>query len=397
MLGWELNANHYRTVHLAARYDDELEWFRHGVANPALGIAQRLQIHSSTAREWIRVGHALRDLCLVDAAFSANELSYAKVRILTRWADPDNEAQFLALAHERSAARLTTAIAQALDQADDDGDERDSLLYQCRRLSSYTDGDGMTIIRVALPPAAAKPILAAVDELVRRIAQTPAATDPAVGKQNGVASDPPADASDRRSVASDLTEGGGNAPADGSPLTRSLRELQQRWQPNATETPAFPSLAQQRADAFGVLFLDLNIKLTTEVVLHVRGDGNTLDDGTPLTNNAITRRLDGAFIRLLIHDAERHPVNVSSRRRHPSTKQKRFVMETHDHECVDCESTDLLELDHNPPYHQTKHTITDELEPRCAPCHRAHHRHDGHVSAHEGKPVAIDSASAPPV
>jgi hypothetical protein len=43
---------------------------------------------------------------------------------------------------------------------------------------------------------------------------------------------------------------------------------------------------------------------------------------------------------------------------------------------VDCQSTDLLELDHNPPFERTGRTLTHELEPRCAPCHRARHRHD---------------------
>ena len=46
-------------------------------------------------------------------------------------------------------------------------------------------------------------------------------------------------------------------------------------------------------------------------VIHVRGDGVTFDDGTPTTNHAVLRRLDESFIRLLIHDAERRPVNAS--------------------------------------------------------------------------------------
>ena len=81
-----------------------------------------------------------------------------------------------------------------------------------------------------------------------------------------------------------------------------------------------------------------------------------------------------AAINKLLHDAERRPINASSRRRHPTTRQKRVVMETHRHECVDCQSTDLLELDHNPSFEQTGRTVTHELEPRCAPCHRARHR-----------------------
>jgi hypothetical protein len=42
-------------------------------------------------------------------------------------------------------------------------------------------------------------------------------------------------------------------------------------------------------------------------------------------------------------------------------------METHGHECVDCQSLDMLELDHNPLYLQTRRTITEELEPRTVP------------------------------
>lgn len=264
--------------------------------------------------------------------------------------------------------------------------------------TTRTDGDGMTIVRVVLPPSVAKPVVAAVDELVRRIAGTPldSSADPAadadcrprvISASTERDEDPPADASDRPTVA-DQSQGVGPSPharrcADDS-LPATLRELRQRWQPAAEDDWTIPSLAQQRADAFVALFLGLPIELNTEVVVHVRGDGTTFDDGTPTTNHAVLRQLDRAFIRLLIHDAERRPINASSRRRHPSTRQKRVVMEAHRHECVDCQGTDLLELDHNPPYHQTRHTVTGELEPRCAPCHRARHRFDeetGHTRA----------------
>ncbi len=157
-------------------------------------------------------------------------------------------------------------------------------------------------------------------------------------------------------------------------MTEQLRQLKQRWQP-ADDGFWIPTLAQQRADAFVLLFLGRNIELVTEIVIHIRGDGTTFDDGTPITDNAVCRQLDHAFIRAMIHDSRRRPIDASNRRRHPTTRQKRVVLETHNHECVDCQATDLLELDHNPPYQQTRHTITTELEPRCAPCHRARHRH----------------------
>ena len=85
-LGSEINANHYKIVRLAAQYDTDREWHAQGLKSPAHAIAHALDIHTSTAHEWVRVGHALSVLPLVDTAFASNELSYAKTRIVTRWA-----------------------------------------------------------------------------------------------------------------------------------------------------------------------------------------------------------------------------------------------------------------------------------------------------------------------
>ena len=381
-LGWQINANQYKAVHLAAQYDDEHQWFHQGFSSAALGIARELEIHTTTAREWIRVGHSLRYLPLIDAAFAANDISYAKTRTLTRWADQDNEQQLLDLAHDRSAERLTTAIAIAklLDHNSPDSDEaRDRRHHDARCLSSYTDGDGMVVIRVVLPPSNAKPILAAVDKLVQQIAKTPADSQHA-----------PAGASDQQRVTepqastaqSDQDAPAGTPkPASRKPFPQTLQELRQRWQPAPDDDWYFPAPWQQRADAFMALFLGIDSKLTTEVVIHIRGDGNTFDDGTPITTNAIARQLDDAYIRLLIHDVEGRPIDASNRRRHPTTRQARLVGEQHHHQCIDCGTTDLLEFDHNPPYEQTGHTITTELEPRCAPCHRARHRLEHELAA----------------
>ena len=394
-LGWEICAHQYRAVQLAARFDEEREWYWWGCRSASQWISHRLQIQPSTAREWIRVGHALRYLPRIDEAFRSGDISYAKARVLTRWADVDNEDRLLALATQRSASRLSTAIAAVLAEEGESDEERDRRLHEERSFTTWTDGDGMTVIRVVLPPSVAKPIVGAVDQLVRQIAATPV-------KPSG---DAPAGASDQPTVAAPNTESDEPAPAgasdkptvtscsrDVTTLRTTLEEMRQRWQP-AEDDWFFPTLGQQRADAFTALFLGRPVEVATEVVVHVRGDGTTFDDGTPTTNHAVLRQLDEAFIRLMIHDADRRPVNASSRRRHPTTRQKRVVMEAHRHECVDCQTTDLLELDHNPPYHQTRQTVTEELEPRCPPCHRARHRNDPTRRSRESN---ITSGNLPP-
>ena len=383
-LGWEINANQYRIVHAAARFDDEREWLRIGHRSASAWIATRLQVQTSTAAEWVRVGHALRYLPLVDTAFAAQQISYAKVRILTRWADNDNEALLLGLAQERTAGRLTVAIAKVLADGGETDAERDTRLHDARSFTTWTDGDGLTVMRIVLAPSVATPVVATIDELVRRIAETPTETPTdevnAPDAVKGVVNGKPtlsADRVDGPNVA-DPSPNVVSAPEGADSLPATLNEMRRRWQPDTCDDWVFPSLAQQRVDAFVALLLGCDVSLTTEVVVHVRGDGITFEDGTPTTSSAVLRQLDNSFIRLLIHDAERRPINASSRRRHPTTRQKRVVMETHRHECVDYQSTDLLELDHNPSYEQTGHTVTHELEPRCSPCHRARHRHGQH-------------------
>ena len=112
--------------------------------------------------------------------------------------------------------------------------------------------------------------------------------------------------------------------------------------------------------------------VVTELILHVRGDGCTLDDGTPISGSIVERLAPAAFVRVLIHDAEGRPINASSRRRHPTTRQKRVVRER-DRRCVDCGSTDLLEYDHEPDYDDSRHTVIEELRLRCATCHHKRH------------------------
>ena len=138
-------------------------------------------------------------------------------------------------------------------------------------------------------------------------------------------------------------------------------------------TDAWPSAAQQRVDALVALVRGGGAMVATEVVLHVRGDGCSLDDGTPIAGSVVERIAPDGFLRVLIHDAEGRPINASGRHRHPTARQRRVVRER-ERACVDCGSTDLLEYDHDPDFEQSHQTVVDELWLRCWRCHHARHR-----------------------
>ncbi|CAN5577243.1 hypothetical protein BH10ACT3_BH10ACT3_21500 [soil metagenome] len=120
------------------------------------------------------------------------------------------------------------------------------------------------------------------------------------------------------------------------------------------------------------------IKVETEIIIHVRGDGNTFDDGTPIAGSLVDRLAPEAFFRMMIHDAERRPINASGLHRHPTTRQKRVVAERDGHVCTvdDCTATTFLEYDHVPDYDISGRTVVDELRLICSKDHRARHERE---------------------
>lgn len=302
-------------IGLAADFADSGEWMVSNAASAAHWIAAVADIEVCTAREWIRVGRRLRSLTFIADLFEADELSYSKVRTLTRLATPDNEQQLAAIAIDVPAGALPRAIAAWLHRNSDD-QELERLQHEQRSVTWRNEPDGMVTFTARLPPLVA-------GQLISR-------------------------------------------------LTTHVMSTR----PTTTAIEQWPSLAQQHADALARLLQEGTGGLTTELIVHVRDDGASLDDGTAIPMSAVERIAPGAFIRALIHDADNRPINASAKRRHPSARQKRVVKER-DQACVDCGATSLLEYDHVPDFAQTGHTVVEELQLRCAPCHqRRHERED---------------------
>lgn len=304
-------------IGLAADFADSGEWMATGAASAAHWIAAVADIEVCTAREWVRVGRRLRSLTVVADLFEADELSYSKVRALSRVATPDNERELAAIAVDVPAGQLPRAISAWLHRTSDDR-ELERHQREQRSVSWRNEPDGMVTFTARLPPL------------------------------------------------------------DAGVLISLLSTHVMSSRPTADTLEQWPNLAQQHADALAHLLREGAGEVTTEVILHVRADGATLDDGTVLPLSVVERVAPEAFVRALIHDADNRPINASAKQRHPSTRQKRVVKER-DRVCVDCGSSTLLEYDHVPDFAETGHTLVDELQLRCAPCHRR--RHEQEVAA----------------
>jgi len=80
-----------------------LQW---GLENCAEWLHWRCDLSMSAAREKVRVAHAIKSLPVIATAFSTGELSYSKVRALTRVARSDNEESLLEFALQTTASRV---------------------------------------------------------------------------------------------------------------------------------------------------------------------------------------------------------------------------------------------------------------------------------------------------
>ena len=79
-----INAATYELLMLVRQFDERGGYIRWGLGNCAEWLAWVCDLSLTTAKEKVRVAHALKTLPLISSAFSQGELSYTKVRELTR-------------------------------------------------------------------------------------------------------------------------------------------------------------------------------------------------------------------------------------------------------------------------------------------------------------------------
>ena len=163
----------------------------------------------------------LSELSLVTAAFSSGELSYSKVRAITRVATEANEGMLVDLARAMTASHLERVVrCYRLAGADPENDTDPVDHYRNRFLSTQWNDDGSLTIRAKLPPAEGAMVIEALrraaDSLHRDRQRRPRsrsanADDVSAETSNEGGDDVSADTSDEDWAAWDLPEGDGLA------------------------------------------------------------------------------------------------------------------------------------------------------------------------------------------
>ncbi len=269
-VAWKQHANKYRQLKLLAEYDRRNGWIAHGATSCAVWWAEVCGIARNTAREQLRVARALEEVPALDAAMAEGRLSYAKVRVISRYSDVDNASELIEIADRCSAGRLGMHLA-AWRRDNSSETALSTAQYDARSMSWRVEPDGMLAFSVRLPPSDGGVVAAAVDAQVMRM----------------------------------------DAPAGAS-----LGQLRADAMLELLRSP-------QGAGAEVVVHAARNE--SGEVVA-------ALTDGTPVPNPQLAMLLCEATVRALLHDSEGKRIDASPSRRTP-TKRQRRLLEARDQTC----------------------------------------------------------------
>jgi hypothetical protein len=108
-LSAHLDAATARLLDLIREFDARADW-NTGFRSCAAWLSWRVGLDLGAARERVRVARALGTLPLMAQALARGELSYAKIRALTRVATPETEAQLLKVGRAGTACHVERIV-----------------------------------------------------------------------------------------------------------------------------------------------------------------------------------------------------------------------------------------------------------------------------------------------
>lgn len=269
-LAAHLDAATHRLLTLIRRFDDGGGWADQGALSCAHWLSWRVGLDLGAAREHVRVARALAALPLIDGALCRGQVSYSKVRALTRVATPATEPALLEMARSATASqleRICRGYRSALGHAaaGQPADEAETRWVRERE----TDA-GLVRFDIQLRPDEAA--------LVRRALEV------------------------ARSRAAD------DVPAETRPASLqradALVALCERYLAAAADGEAGPPV---------------------EIVVHVEAGGGSLDDGTPLPPRTVERLACDAAVVEVVEDSRGNVLDVGRRRRTIPTLLRRAL------------------------------------------------------------------------
>lgn len=361
-LAGHLNAANRRWLALVAEFDRRKGWNDGLTQTCAHWLNWKCGIDIGAAREKVRVANALERLPEIGAAMARGELSYSKVRALTRVACPATEQLLLSIALYGTAHHVETVVRQFRRVQEAAEVSREARQHANRRLTYHYDDDGSLVIRAQLPAETGALVLNALEAAMGDL--------PLPGHRE-----------DRVHVSAET----------------SRDEIDARGVSAETLSEDRPTPAARRADALGILaesFLKhgpeaLNGGERHQIVVHIDAESLRareagrceLDDGPAIPIETARRLSCDASVVKILENGEGEPLDVGRKTRTIAPALRR-ALKSRDQGCVFPGCTHKRYVDGHHIHHWAEggETKLSNLVSLC----RTHHRavHEGGIAIH---------------
>jgi Domain of unknown function (DUF222)/HNH endonuclease len=334
-------------------------------------LAWRCSLLPRQAREHERIGKRLAELPLTHGAFARGELSYAKVSVLTRVAEPECEEQLIELAGVMTASQLERAIGALRRLSREEAraqQEREFLDY-------FWTEEGWLSVRARLAAEEGALLVQALEKAREALWQRRRPEEVAAGA---------GDASDAA------------APVEPAPARVTNAE--------ALVTLAELALAHEEGDRSGGERYQVVVHVDAETLAEDAGGRCELAGGRPLAAET-ARRLSCDASLVELREREGELLSLGRKRRTVSPPLRRALI-ARDRGCrfPGCERSRFVDAHHVQHWSQGGETSLDNLVVLCRRHHRLVHEHgytlrlgdDGEPRFENQHGVAIVSVPRPP-
>jgi hypothetical protein len=242
-LSGHLNAASHRWLVLIAEFDRREGWADGGFTRScAHWLAWKCGIDRGAAREKLRVARALEGLPAIGAAMARGELSYSKVRALSRVATAATEASLLRIALHGTADHVERVVRGLRRAQQAEELSREARQHAARSATLRWDDDGSLLLQARLGAEAGAVVLRALE--AAEAAERAAGAAP-------VRRDVSAETRDGRGEGAPRAGGDGSIGSTGSTepaqAIGSIEAVENSEPTDSTQPPDTP--AQRRADA----------------------------------------------------------------------------------------------------------------------------------------------------
>jgi hypothetical protein len=154
---------------LLAEFDRREGYHRCECISCAHWLSWKIGMSLRTARDHVRVGRALEDLPITTKAFAAGQLSYSKVRAITRVASAKSEAALVVVAMHGTAAHLDRIVAGYCTVKRNVDPDRAKAQLRRRGVWMTTEDDGTCTLTVRGPTDAIATMLRAAETAAKEL------------------------------------------------------------------------------------------------------------------------------------------------------------------------------------------------------------------------------------